>query len=99
VVADVAELAHKPVPARSPAADHPITATLKARVEALQVELAKVEASAGRHRADFERERERADRLMTELLRATRCGGPARRLTGGPADAAVVASHGGQWAR
>jgi hypothetical protein len=31
VVADVAELAHKPVPARSPAADHPITVTLKAR--------------------------------------------------------------------
>jgi hypothetical protein len=36
VVADVAELAHKPAPARSPAGDHPITATLKARVEALQ---------------------------------------------------------------
>jgi hypothetical protein len=38
----------------------PITATLNARVEALQVKLAKVEASAAGHRADFERERERA---------------------------------------
>jgi hypothetical protein len=28
VVADVAELAHKPAPARSPAGDHPISATL-----------------------------------------------------------------------
>ena len=28
VVADVAELAHKPMPARSPAGDCPITATL-----------------------------------------------------------------------
>jgi hypothetical protein len=37
----------------------------------LQTELAKVEASAAGHRADFERERERADRLMAELLRAT----------------------------
>jgi hypothetical protein len=37
----------------------------KAGVETLRAELAKVEASAGRHRADFERERERADRLMT----------------------------------
>jgi hypothetical protein len=71
VVVDVAELAHKPMPARSPAGDRPITATLKARVEALQAELAKVEASAAGHRADFERERERADRLMAELLKAT----------------------------
>jgi hypothetical protein len=36
VVADVAELPHKPAPTRSPAGDHPITATLKVRVEALQ---------------------------------------------------------------
>jgi hypothetical protein len=43
VVADVAELAHKPAPARSPAGDHPITATVKARVEALQAELMKLE--------------------------------------------------------
>jgi hypothetical protein len=71
VVVEVAELAHKPMPARSPAGDRPITTTLKARVEALQAELAKVEASAAGHRADFERERERADRLMAELLKAT----------------------------
>ena len=44
---------------------------LKVWVEALQVELAKVEESAAGHRADFERERERADRLMAELLRVT----------------------------
>jgi hypothetical protein len=51
---------------RSPAGHHPVTATLKARIEALQAELAKVEALAAVQRADFERER--ADRLMTELL-------------------------------
>jgi hypothetical protein len=33
--------------------------------------LAKVEALAAGHRADFERERERAQRLVTELLKAT----------------------------
>jgi hypothetical protein len=71
VAVDVAELTHKPMPARSPAGDRPITAALKIRVEALQAELAKVKASAGGHRADFERERERAERLMAELLRAT----------------------------
>jgi hypothetical protein len=71
VAVNVAELAHKPMPARSPAGDRAITATFKARVEALQAELAKLEASAAGHRADFERERERADRLMAELLGAT----------------------------
>ena len=71
VAVDVTELTHKPMPVRAPAGDHPVTATLKARVEALQAELAKVEALATGHRADFERERERADLLMAELLRAT----------------------------
>jgi molecular chaperone GrpE (heat shock protein) len=49
-----------------------VVATLKAKVEALQTELAKLEATATSHRADFECERERADRLMAELLRARR---------------------------
>jgi hypothetical protein len=40
--------------------------TAKVRIEALQAELAKLEAVAGGHRADFERERDRADRLMAE---------------------------------
>jgi glutamine synthetase adenylyltransferase len=35
------------------------------------VEIAQLEASAAGHRADFEHERERADRLMAELLQAT----------------------------
>jgi chromosome segregation ATPase len=46
-------------------------ATLKARIESLQAELANLEATAARHRADYERERDRADRLVTELLKAT----------------------------
>jgi hypothetical protein len=40
------------------AAPPQVTAALKVRVEALHVELAKVEASAAGHRADFERERD-----------------------------------------
>jgi hypothetical protein len=46
-------------------------AALTARIEALQVEITRLEATAAGHRADFERERERADRLMVELLQAT----------------------------
>ncbi len=46
-------------------------ATLKARIESLQAELVKLEATAARHRAHYERERDRADRLVSELLKVT----------------------------
>ena|SRR6516162_8252744 len=46
-------------------------ATLKERIESLQAELANLEATAARHRADYERERDRADRLVSELLKVT----------------------------
>jgi hypothetical protein len=59
------------LPARSPAGDRPITATLRPASKHCRMGLAKVEALAAGYRADFERERERADRLMSELLRAT----------------------------
>jgi hypothetical protein len=42
-----------------------------AKIEALKAEIAQLEARAADHRADFERERERADRLTVELLQAT----------------------------
>jgi hypothetical protein len=62
------------MPSRSSGGDLAITgvvATLKARIEALQAELAKLEAAAAGHRADFERERDRAELLVSELLAAT----------------------------
>src|SRR5260370_10850473 len=46
-------------------------ATLKVRIESLQAEVAKLEATAASHRADYERERDRADRLLAQLLKAT----------------------------
>jgi hypothetical protein len=71
VSVDLSEINHKPLPARLPGDHHPVTARLKASIEVLQMELAKVEALASGHRADFERERERADALMAELLKMT----------------------------
>jgi hypothetical protein len=41
------------------------------KIAALQAQIAGLEATVASHRADFERERERADRLMVELLQAT----------------------------
>jgi chromosome segregation ATPase len=75
VSVDLAELNHKPmlrtVTRRSPDDHRAVAAALKTRIEALEAELARLEAAAAVHRADFERERERGDRLMVEVLKAT----------------------------
>ena len=68
---DLAEIDHKPLPARSPAGHPSVADTMQARIAELEAELAKVEAAAAGHRADFERERDRVDKLLSELLRAT----------------------------
>lgn len=71
VVVDLTEIDHKPLPARSPVGHLSVMETLQAQIEVLQAELAKVEAAAAGHRADFERERDRADKLLSEVLHAT----------------------------
>jgi chromosome segregation ATPase len=68
---DLTEIQHKALTARSPGGHQAVIASLKAKIETLQAEIARLEATAAGHRADFERERDRADRLMTELLKAT----------------------------
>ena len=66
------DLAERPtVAARSPEGDQSVVATLTARIETLEAEFTKVEAAAAVHRADFERERDRCERLMVEVLKAT----------------------------
>jgi len=69
VSADLAEIRHTPRPLGSRQVGN--IALPAAKIEVLQAEIARLEASAASHRADFERERERADRLTVELLRAT----------------------------
>src|SRR5208337_2680703 len=75
------EINHMPMPARSPAGHHPVTASLKSQVEALKAALIGLEATAAGHRADFERERLRAEQLLSELLRATEDAMTARENT------------------
>jgi chromosome segregation ATPase len=79
VSVDLAEIRHTPQPPGSRQAGN--IALLTTRIEALQAEIARLEASAASHRADFERERERADRLMVELLQATAETTAAREAT------------------
>ena len=69
VSVDLAEIRHTPRPPSTRQAGN--IALLTTKIETLQAEIARLETSAASHRADFERERERADRLMAELLQAT----------------------------
>jgi hypothetical protein len=68
VSVDFAEVRHTPQPPRNRQAGN--VTLLVAQIEALKAEIARLETSAASHRADFERERDRADRLMVELLQA-----------------------------
>jgi hypothetical protein len=68
VSVDLAEIRHRP---RLPGRREGGSVAPAANIVALQAEIARLEATAASHRADFERERERADRLMVELLQAT----------------------------
>jgi hypothetical protein len=102
VSVDLAEIRHTP---RRPGQRQP--GNVPESIVALQAEIARLEAMAASHRADFERERERTDRLMAELLQATAEAAAAREAaarlegslqtsgrTGGPID-----SHGGAASR
>jgi len=62
---DLAEVRHTPRQPRGRAISS------SAKIETLKAEIARLEARAADDRADFERERERADRLAVELLQAT----------------------------
>ena len=68
VSVDLTEIYHAPLPARPPAGHQAVT-PLKAKIETLQAELAKLEAVAGGHRADFEWERDQGRKLMAEFLK------------------------------
>jgi hypothetical protein len=78
VSVDLADIRHTP---RPPGRREAGNVALSARVAAMQAEIGRLEALAAGHRADFERERERADRLMVELLQANAETTAAREAT------------------
>jgi hypothetical protein len=78
VSVDLAEIRHTPRPAGNRESGN---GALTAKITAMQAEIARLEAVAARHRVDFERERERADRLMLELLQANAETTAAREAT------------------
>jgi hypothetical protein len=71
VQVDLTEINHSPI-SRPPQAQggHQVVTALKQKIEALQAELIEMKAIAGGHRADFERECERTNKLLAELPKA-----------------------------
>jgi hypothetical protein len=72
---DLSDIQYKPVPRRSPRGHGADFEALKAQIEQLQAEVTEletekssIESIAARHRADFERERERGDNLMANTM-------------------------------
>lgn len=69
---DLTEINHSPI-SRPPQAQagHQLVTALKQKIESLQAELVEAKAIANGHRADFERECERTNKLLAELLKST----------------------------
>jgi dsDNA-specific endonuclease/ATPase MutS2 len=87
---DLAEIRHTPRPPRGN------SALLAAKIEALKAEIARLEATSADHSADFERERERADRLAVELLQSTAEMMAAKEMTARLEDEVAALRSGGQ---
>jgi hypothetical protein len=85
VSVDLAEVRHTPQAGREAGNAAPLTA----KVAALEAQVARLETSVAVHRADFERERERAERLVIELLQATAETMAAREAAAAASEAAA----------
>ena len=72
VQVDLTEINHSPVTRAPPTpAGHQVVTALKDHIATLQADLLEMKAIAGGHRADFERETDRSNRLMAELFKAS----------------------------
>ncbi|MGY8663770.1 hypothetical protein Q3C01_15555 [Bradyrhizobium sp. UFLA05-109] len=68
---DLTEISHSPI-TRAPQtpAGHQVVTALKEHIATLQADLLEMKAIAGSHRSDFERECDRTNKLLAELLKA-----------------------------
>ena len=72
VQVDLSEFSHSPISRQPQAqADHQVVTALKQHIETLQTELTEMKVIASGYRADFERECDRTNKLLAELLRAS----------------------------
>jgi hypothetical protein len=68
---DLTEISHSPItrPPQAPAG-HQVVTALREHIATLQADLLEMRAIAGSHRSDFERECDRTNKLLAELLKA-----------------------------
>ncbi len=73
VQVDLTEITHSPVPRarQAPAGHQAAAAALQEKIQTLQADLIEMETIASGHRADFERECERTNKLLAELLKSS----------------------------
>jgi hypothetical protein len=93
VSVDLAEIRYTSRPPRGGASS---SASLAAKIEALKAEITRLEITAADHRAGFERECERADRLTVELLQVTAEMMAAKEMTARLEDEVAALRSGGQ---
>src|SRR6476469_6545932 len=93
VSVDLAEIRHTPRPPRG-RTDNSVL--LAAKIEALKAEITRLETTVADHRADFECECERADRLTVELLQATAEMMAAKEMTARLEDEVAALRSGGR---
>ncbi len=69
---DLTEINHTPVAraSQTPSADDQVVTALREHIVTLQADLLEMKALAGSHRADFEKECGRTNKLLSELLKA-----------------------------
>ncbi|WGD55651.1 hypothetical protein QA641_18275 [Bradyrhizobium sp. CB1650] len=71
VQVDLTEISHSPnTRASQSPGGHQVVTALKDHIATLQADLVEMKAIAGGHRADFERECDRTNKLLAELLKA-----------------------------
>ncbi|OAF09961.1 hypothetical protein AYJ54_12255 [Bradyrhizobium centrolobii] len=71
VQVDLSEINHSPnTRASQSPGGHQVVTALKEHIATLQADLVEMKAIAGGHRADFERECDRTNKLLAELLKA-----------------------------
>jgi hypothetical protein len=90
VSVDLAEIRHTPRPPTGRQAGN------VALFESLKAAIARLEARAADHQADFDRERERADHLTVELLQATAEAMAAKEVTARLEDEVAALRAGGR---
>jgi hypothetical protein len=95
---DLNDFQYTPMPTRKRDGHQPTVEALQAELARIEVEKICLEATAAGHRADFERERDRAESALAEALKMTRMAMSARE-TAARLEGELLGRRGSWWKR